>query len=190
MTRNAGDREDSRRADVDQRQPFQAAPRCHRRARRQPLRARFAQGECFAFAGLDRSARRWRWLTMSFWCARAAFWAASLTKATWTPLAAPTRRSHPEGRNAAEQRPLGRLTAARRRGPPGNARQPQNPIPLPQTPAPRPRPQSSQSNRLAPPLLRLKIVQFARLARYNGEHLESRRAPCRLDPAQPEKAAH
>jgi hypothetical protein len=26
----------------------------------QPLRGRFAQGECFAFAGLDGSARQWR----------------------------------------------------------------------------------------------------------------------------------
>jgi hypothetical protein len=63
----------------------------------QPLRGRFAQGECFAFAGLDGSARRWPLAHHVLLVSDRGLWAASRTKATWAPLAAPPRRSHPEG---------------------------------------------------------------------------------------------
>jgi hypothetical protein len=87
----------------------------------QPLRGRFAQGECFAFAGLDRSARRWplahHVVLVSEEASQGRF---RSPKRHGKQYAAPTRRGHPKGRSAAKERPLGRLTAARRRGPSPN----------------------------------------------------------------------
>ena len=82
---------------------------------------RFAGG----FAGLDRSARRWPFAFMSFG-ERRGLLGRTVHQRTWQPLAAPPRRSHPEGtetkcRSGAACGRMLRirldLTASRRRGP-------------------------------------------------------------------------